>query len=167
VKTTAAAIIIVVLALGCANVQTTKDTISGNGLWGEIKRLVPADKIVGPIDEAYESFTYIEWFTWIPRSSVPTLTNAWDCDDYSLEAMVETRKKYRLSNKSCTTPAIGVVIGKLEQNFLGMKEGGLHAMNIIHVKDLGWMFYEPQTHQTVLVRAALQEKMFTVHWILF
>jgi len=168
VKTTALALIILLLAVGCVTGVHTTNTVTGDGLWGEIYRLGPTNKILGPVDGAYESFTYEEWFRWIPRSIVPTRTNAWDCDDYALEAMIETRKKFRTTGKSESTPAIGVVVGKIEKTgFLGMQGKGLHAVNIIHVKNHGWMFYEPQTHRTAKVSAVLQEKMFTIHWVLF
>lgn len=154
--------------VGCATlVENTNSVSSGNGLWGELYRLSFTNRIIGPLDGSYECFTYQEWLKWIPKSKLSTRTNAWDCDDYALEAMVDTKRNYRTFGTNSATPAIGLVIGKLEKSFLGMNGKGLHALNIIYVKEHGWMFYEPQNGRTALVRDALKEGMISVHWVIF
>jgi len=157
------------LLAGCATkLSTYTRTAYGSSLFGEIYRLCPTNRIEGPLDGKYESFTYEEWDKWLPTSSLASKANSWDCDDYALEMMVRSRRLYRIFGPLESTPAIGLVVGKMEKHgFLGLSGTGLHAMNIIHVKDHGWMFYEPQMRRTALVREALREKMFTIHWIMF
>jgi hypothetical protein len=160
------------LLAGCATplhvTSTTTSTTSGDGLFGEIYRLCPTNRINGPLDAAYESFTLPEWDKWLPVSKMIPRKNAWDCDDYALEMMLESRRLYRSLGTMESTPAIGIAVGRMDNTgFLGMKSAGLHALNIIHVKDHGWMFYEPQARRTTLVRDALRDKLFTIHWIVF
>lgn len=168
-KKLAVVVLALVLLVGCATpLQITPNTTSCESLFGEIYRLCPTNRINGPLDGAYESFSYTAWTRWLPASKMKSRTNAWDCDDYALELMVEARRLYRTFGTSDTTPAIGIAVGKIEKpGFLGMRTTGHHAVNIIHVKNQGWMFYEPQMRRTALIREALREKMFTIHWILF
>jgi hypothetical protein len=158
------------LLIGCTTHKTTRCTVSRHVLRLELANLNTSKTVLDPLDNHYESFAYTNWLKWLPTPPGTALiarADAWDCEDYALEAMYLTKKLFRDSCKTESTPAIGVAVGMKSERFLGVQGKGRHALNVIHTQDFGWMFYEPQTGRSARVKEATQEKMFSIEWILF
>ena len=164
---TAICLILLSFIASCATTITSVDTHAGDSLSAELFRLQPTAKIIGPVDDKYESFSLIEWKRWLSPTTKIYKKNAWDCDDIALEEMVLTRRYYATFGKTETTPAVGIAFVIIRKGFLGVNGGGSHALNIIHTKENGWMFYEPQTEQSKRVSDALTSHDVQMDSILF
>lgn len=151
-------------------VKPTAEEIHDSRILREMEISVNKDKIIGPIDENYKSFTLKEWGTWLYQPGPKSRLNAWDCDDKAMECMNKTRKKYFLTTTNEATPAIGMAAVLLYTNFLGIAPIGNtngHALCVIHVKDQGWFFYEEQTNQSAPLKEAIDRKAVKINWVLY
>lgn len=155
------------LILGCRSVPESGAVVLGDRrLYYELAGLVGVSAIYEVLDDRYRCFSTAEWKTWIIRSAPGFAAESHDCDDIAFETFTNTRRNYFMLTSRYDTPAIAIVIAKLNKEFLGIPPD-YHALNMVYTTDSGWVLFEPQTGGSMSLKSALANDLIKVRKVIF